>query len=179
MQTTIAMSKENSEFGWNSLFRYYGLKGFLRDITLPIIISTGICIGTYLSFKDSLDILKTVTGLANEIVPAMIGLVLAAYTVLLTFFTGDSFKKATETDKGRKFIKGINAGFAACLTLLAVSVISSIIIAVCTEWGYTSEFAEYINMGALFGVSFLLSYAITSIFGIIIDIYNSGQTTVM
>lgn len=173
------MSKGKSEFGWNSLFRYYGLKGLLRDITLPIIISTAICVGTYLSSRDSLDILKTVTGLANEIVPAMIGLVLAAYTVLLTFFTGDSFKKATSTDDGRKFIKGINAGFAACLTFLAVCIIFSIIIAVCIEWGYTSEIAEYINIGALFGVSFLLLYAVTSIFGIIIDIYNSGQTTVI
>lgn len=181
IQTTIAMDKNNekSDFGWKSLFRYYGLKGFLRDITLPIIISIAICVGTYLSSKDSLDILKTVTGLANEIVPAMIGLVLAAYTVLLTFFTGNSFKKATETDDGRKFIKGINAGFAACLSLLAISVVFSIIIAVCIEWGYTSEIAEYINIGTLFGVSFLLSYAIISIFGIIIDIYNSGQTTVI
>lgn len=179
MQTTIAMSKVKSEFGWNSLFRYYGLKGFLRDIALPIIISIAICVGTYLSSKDSLEILKMVTGLANQIVPAMIGLVLAAYTLLLTFFTGDSFKKATETDDGRKFIKGINAGFAACLTLLSVSIIFSIVIAVCIEWGYTSEIADYINIATLFGVSFLLSYAITSIFGIIIDIYNSGQTTVM
>lgn len=173
------MSKGKTEFGWKSLFRYYGLKGFLRDIILPIIISTAICIGTYLSSKDSLEILKTITGLATEIVPDMIGLVLAAYTVLLTFFTGNSFKKATETENGREFIKGINAGFAACLTLLAISVIFSIIIAVCIEWGYTSEFAEFINISALFGVTFLLSYAITSIFGIIIDIYNSGQTTVM
>ena len=106
-------------------------------------------------------------------------MVLAAYTVLLTFFTGNSFKKATETDDGRKFIKGINAGFAACLSLLAISVVFSIIIAVCIEWGYTSEIAEYINIVTLFGVSFLLSYAIISIFGIIIDIYNSGQTTVI
>ena len=179
MQTTIAMSKEKSEFGWNSLFRYYGLKGFLRDITLPIIISITICVGTYLSSKDSLEILKTITGLANEIVPAMIGLVLAAYTILLTFFTGDSFKKATKTDDGKKFIKGINASFAACLTLLAISVIFSIVIAVCIECGYTSEIADFINICALFWVAFLLSYAITSIFGIIIDIYNSGQTTVI
>lgn len=179
MQTTIAMSKGKSEFGWKSLFRYYGLKGFLRDITLPIIISIAICVGTCHSSKDSLVILKTVTGLANEIVPAIIGLVLAAYTILLTFFTGDSFKKATETDDGRKFIKEINAGFAAFLSLLAISVIFSIIIAVCIEWGYTSENAESINTVTLFVVSLLLSYAFTSIFGIIIDIYNSGQTTVM
>lgn len=109
MQTTIAMNKGKSEFGWNSLFRYYGFKGFLRDIAFPIIISIAICAGTYLSSRDSLEILKIVTGLANQIVPAIIGLVLAAYTLLLTFFTGDSFKKATETDNGRKFIKGINA----------------------------------------------------------------------
>jgi len=173
------MSKENSEFGWISLFRYYGLKGFLRDIIMPIIISTTICVGTCFSSKDSLEILKIVTGLANEIVPVMVGLVLAAYTVLLSFFTGDSFKKAIGTAEGRKFIKGINAGFAACLTILAVSVLVSIIIAVCIKWEYTSEHADCYNLCALFVLSFLLSYAITSIFGIIIDIFNSGQTTAL
>ena len=173
------MSEKKSEFGWNSLFRNYGLKRFLKEIVLPLIISTTICVGTHFSSKDSLVILKAVTVLANEIVPALIGLVLAAYVVLLTFFTGNSFKKATETDKGKEFIKEINASFAACLTSLAVSVIFSIIIAICIEWGYTSEFAECLNIGVLFGVSFLLSYAIISIFGIIIDIYNCGQTTII
>ena len=95
---------------------------------------------------------------------------------MLTFVTGNSFKKATETNDGRKFIKGINAGFAACLTLLAVCVIFSIVITVCIEWGYTSEIADYINITTLFVVSFLLSYALTSIFGIIIDIYNYKST---
>ncbi len=177
MQTTIKRSKNSSEFGWKSLLGYYGFRGLLKDSSMPIIIATSICIGTYLSDKDSLDLLKTVTRLANGVVPAMIGLVLAAYTVLITFFTGDSFKEATGTQKGKDFIKSINAGFAACLTFLAISVLVSIMIAVCIEWEFTSEFAEYFNQFALFGLSFLLSYAITSIFGIIIDIYNSGQTT--
>lgn len=179
MQTIIIMNKNASKFGWKSLFSYYGFRGLMKDSWLPIIIATSICIGTYFSNKDSLEVLKTVTQLANEVVPAMIGLVLAAYTVLLTFFTGESFKKATETPKGRIFIKGINAGFAACLTFLAVSVLVSIMIAVCIEWEYTSEHADCYNLCALFGLSFLLSYAITSIFGIIIDIYNCGQTTAL
>lgn len=179
MQITIIMSNITSEFGWKSLFCYYGFSGLMKDSVLPVIIATSICIGTCLSDKDSLEILKTVTQLANEVVPAMIGLVLAAYTVLLTFFTGESFKKATESQEGRMFIKEINAGFAACLFFLAISVLISIMIAICVEWEYTSEYADFINYFALFGLSFLLSYAITSIFGIIIDIYNSGQTTTL
>ena len=179
MQTITTMSSIKSEFGWKSLLHYYGGKGFFRDSILPIVISIVICIGTFFSDKEALEILKIITGLSNEIVPAMIGLVLAAYTVLLTFFTGESFKKATETDDGKKFIKGINAGFAACLTLLSICVIVSIIIAVCIEWGYSSQYSELINFSSLFVISFLLSYAITSIFGIIIDIYNSGQTTAL
>lgn len=179
MLTKIIMSKNASEFGWKSLFCHYGFSGLLKDCLLPIIIAMSICVGTCLSNKDSIDILKSVTQLANEVVPAMIGLVLAAYTVLLTFFTSESFKKATETAEGRKFIKGINASFATCLTFLAVSVLVSIMTAVCIEWEYTSEYAEFFNLCALFGLSFLLSYAIISIFGIIIDIFNSGQTTVL
>ena len=179
MQIRIKMNKNVSEFGWKSLFSHYGFSGLMKDSWLPIIIATSICIGTCLSNKDSLEILKTITQLANEVVPAMIGLVLAAYAVLLTFFTSESFKKATETQKGKNFIKGINAGFAACLFFLALSVLVSIVIAVCIKWEYTSEYADYFNLCALFGLSFLLSYAITSIFGIIIDIYNSGQTTAL
>ena len=179
MQTIITMTKEKSEFGWGSLWRYYGFKGLMKDICAPIIISIVFCVGTYLSTKDPLEILKAVIKLANEIVPAMIGLVLASYTILLTFFTGDSFQKATNTAEGKKLIKGLNANFAVCLTIQTVSIISSILISICIEWEYTSEFAIYINIIVLFFVSFLLSYAITSIFGMIIDIYNSGQTTAL
>lgn len=179
MQITTAMSRNSSEFGWSSLFRYYGAKGFMKDSILPFGFSIAVCLGTHFSAKSFLEILKTVIALTNNIVPAMIGLVLAAYTILLTFFTGESFRKATESEDGRKFIKGINAGFAACITLLAICIIVSIFIAVSIELEYSSEYAEYINMVALFVMSFLLSYSITSIFGIIIDIYNSGQTTTM
>lgn len=167
----------NSIFGWKSLIAFYGTKSLIKDCWLPIIISTVICVGTYYSTNATFDVLKTVIGLANDIVPSMIGLVLAAYTVLLTFFTSDTFKRFTGSEKGKTFVKGMNAGFAACLTFLALSVLSSMLITVCFEWGFTSVYANQINMAALFGISFLLSYSITSIFGIIIDIYNSGQTT--
>ena len=83
------MIKRKSIFGWKSVLYNYGWKGILLDSILPLIISATLCFMIYLNGANVYDQLKHLLSLGISIVPAMIALILTAYTIMLSFIIGD------------------------------------------------------------------------------------------
>lgn len=89
------MRKSLSIFGWKAILRNYGWTSFWLDSILPLIVSLGLCILMYVKDADILLQLKHLVEVGISIVPAMVALILTAYTIMLTFIIGDilnSFK---------------------------------------------------------------------------------------
>lgn len=168
--------QKSSVFGWNSVFRNYGICSFILDSIIPFILSTGLIMSIILLNKDAINILKWLIGIAITIVPSMIGLILAAYTILLNFFTNNAIKNACNKNKGKNFVQKLNSCFAVSLLAATISIVSTIIISSVLQLEIQSKFANIINYFAIGGVSFFLFFTVWSLFGIIIDTFNSGQT---
>lgn len=173
------MIKRKSIFGWKSVLYNYGWKGILLDSILPLIISATLCFMIYLNGANVYDQLKHLLSLGISIVPAMIALILTAYTIMLSFIIGDKFISIRKMDKGKELIEGLNSTYAACLLVSTISIITMIIVSSVANMKIKSINSDLINYRVFFFISYLLLYSITILIGIVIDIFNSGQSTLL
>ena len=184
------MRKSLSIFGWKAILRNYGWTSFWLDSILPLIVSLGLCILMYVKDADILLQLKHLVEVGISIVPAMVALILTAYTIMLTFIIGDKFASIKKTKEGRQLItsgglgtmgygQDLNSSFAACLFVSTISIIAMIIISSIANMGIAIEEPNTVNYPVYFLVCYLLVYSVSILIGIVIDIFNSGQTTLL
>ena len=171
------MRKPPSMFGLRAILKNYGWKSFGLDSILPLIISSSICIFLYLKEGNVFEQLKHLIEIGVSIVPAMVALILTAYTIVLTFFIGDKFILIRNTEKGKQLIQDLNSSFAACLLVSTISIITMIVISSIAHMEIKIEKPNFVNYPVFFFVCYLLVYSVSILFGTIIDIFNSGQTT--
>ena len=173
------MRKPASIFGWKAILRNYGWTSFWMDSILPLAVSLGLCILTYVKNADILLLLIRLVEVGISIIPAMVALILTAYTVILTFIVGDKFVSIKRTKEGKNLIQDLNSSFAACLFVSTISIIAMIIVSCIADMGITIEYANLVNYLVYFFVCYLLVYSVSILIGIVIDIFNSGQTTLL
>lgn len=173
------MSKPTSIFGWKSVRHNYGWKGILLDSILPVVISTLLCAVMYCKDADIFLQLKHLLSVGISIVPAMVALILTAYTIMLTFIIGDKFASISKTDAGKKLIQDLNSSFAACLFVSTISIIAMIIISSIANMDIEIKEPNIVNYPVHFFVCYLLVYSVSILIGIVIDIFNSGQTILL
>lgn len=168
-----------SMFGWKIILKNYGWKNFWKDSRLPLILSLFISVTTYVHDADILIQLKNIINIGISIIPAMVALILTAYTILLTFITGDKFYSIKNTNNGRELIKDLNSSFAACLIVSTISVIMMIVVSSIVSLEIEISVPEIVNYPTYFLVLNLLLFSVSILFGIVIDIFNCGQTTLL
>lgn len=173
------MSKQSSIFGWKSVLYNYGWKGFLLDSIFPVIISTSLCFVMLLTDTNIYVQLKHLLGIGIAVVPAMVALILTAYTIMLAFIIGDKFISIKNTKKGKELIQGLNSSFAACLLVSTIAIITMIIVSSIANMDIAIENSNQINYTVFFSICYLLLYSIYILIGIVIDIFNSGQTALL
>lgn len=154
--------------------RYYGWKSFLKDSILPLIISCCLCIIQLLSNANIFDQLTHILSLGLAILPTMIALILAAYTIVISVFIKD-FKGIAQNTNGQQLIQSLNASFAACLFIATFTTIIIITASCIAHIGIVFEYSNTVNYSTYFIVCFLILHTLCSLSGIIIDIYNCGQ----
>ena len=173
------MAKPNSIFGWKNVLHNYGWKGILLDSILPVVVSFLLCTIMYLKDADIFLQLKHLVGVGISIIPAMVALILTAYTIMLTFIIGDKFASIKKTDAGKKLIQDLNSSFAACLFVSTISIIAMIIISSIANMDIEIEKPNAVNYPVYFFVCYLLVYSVSILIGIVIDVFNSGQTILL
>jgi hypothetical protein len=171
------MNNHTSIFGWKSVLRNYGWKGILLDSILPVVISFLLCIIMYLKDVDIFLQLKHLVGVGISIIPAMVALILTAYTIMLTFIIGDKFASIKKTEEGKQLIQDLNSSFAACLFVSTIAIIAMIVISSIANMDIEIKESNVVNYPVYFFVCYLLVYSVAILIGIVIDIFNSGQTT--
>lgn len=168
-----------SMFGWRMIFKNYGWKSFCKDCRLPLIISLFLSVIVYVRDADIIIQLKNIINIGISIIPAMVALILTAYTILLTFITGDKFSSIKNTTNGKELIKDLNSSFAACLMVSTISLIVMIVVSSIISLEIEISVPEVVNYPTYFLLLNLLLYSVSIIFGIVIDIFNCGQTTLL
>src|SRR5699024_2339438 len=101
------------------------------------------------------------------------------YTIMLTFIVGDKFSSIKKTNEGKKLIQDLNSSFSACLIVSTISIIAMIIVSSIASLGITIKFRNSINKYVYLFICKLFVYFVSILIGIVIDIFNSGQTTLL
>lgn len=123
----------------------------------------------------------SVLDLGISIIPSMVALIVAAYTIMLSFILSDKVTSIKNKEGGADFIQSINSGFAFCLLISILTIIMMVLAkGICNmQVEVESTLADIINYVVYFLFSFLLGYSVFILIGIVIDIYNSGQTSLL
>lgn len=173
------MKKKYSIFGWKAVRKNYGWKNFFTDSIMPLLISSILSLLMYIVNTDVFLQLKHIVSIGISIIPAMVALILTAYTIMLTFIASDKFSSIKNTDKGKKLILDLNSSFAACLFVSTISIIIMILVSSIANLGIQIERPEIVNYPTYFIVCYFLIYSVSILTGIVIDIFNSGQTVLI
>ena len=153
---------------------------FWLDSILSLIVSLGLCTLMYVKDADILLQLKHLVRVGISIVPIMITLIMIVYSIFVTFIiNSNKFASIKKTEEGRQLIQDLNSSFAACLFVSTISIIVMIIISSIANMGIAIEEPNVVNYPVYFLVCYLLVYSVSILIGIVIDIFNSGQTTLL
>lgn len=99
---------------------------------------------------------------------------------MLTFIISDEkFSSLKKTVEGKGLIKSINSSFATCLFVSIIAIISMIIISNIANMDIAIANPELVNYPVFFVICYLLVYSVSILIGIVIDIFNSGQTSLL
>lgn len=172
-------NKQQSLFGWSSILSNYSGKDFFEDVIIPLIISLVLYGIARWRDVDSYVLITTMVDLGVSIIPGIVGLIVAAYTILLSFIASEKMKGIVEKDVGAEFVKSINSSFAICLFASIFAIVFFAFVKCICSMGIEiyESCAELVNTFVFIFSSFLLFFSIFTLFGIMMDIYNSGQTT--
>lgn len=174
------MCQNNTLFGWSAVFKQYDWRDLLKDCICPLIIT--IIIVLILKCISSANIYHVLQNLVNvglSVAPTMVALILAAYTIILAFIISDKMNAIKDSEESIDLIKGLNAGFASCLLFSIISMILLVVTSIVMAMKIYSPYSDAINLFVFFIICFFVFLSITILLGVIIDIFNSGQTTLI
>ncbi len=181
MLLNIMRTKRKSLFGWSNVFHNYSLLDFAKDAWMPFLIALVLLAVAMLNHKDMYVQVEKILDLGISIIPSMVALIVAAYTIMLSFILSDKVTSIKNKEGGADFIQSINSGFAFCLLISILTIIMMVLAkGICNmQVEVEPTLANIINYVVYFLFSFLLVYSVFILIGIVIDIYNSGQTSLL
>lgn len=181
MLLNIMRTKRKSLFGWSNVFYNYSLQDFAKDAWMPFLIALVLLAVAMLNHTDMYVQVEKILDLGISIIPSMVALIVAAYTIMLSFILSDKVTSIKNKEGGADFIQSINSGFAFCLLISILTIIMMVLAkGICNmQVEVESTLADIINYVVYFLFSFLLGYSVFILIGIVIDIYNSGQTSLL
>ena len=170
MLLNIMRTKRKSLFGWSNVFYNYSLLDFAKDAWMPFLIALVLLAVAMLNHTDMYVQVEKILDLGISIIPSMVAFILS-----------DKVTSIKNKEGGADFIQSINSGFAFCLLISILTIIMMVLAkGICNmQVEVEPTLADIINYVVYFLFSFLLGYSVFILIGIVIDIYNSGQTALL
>lgn len=163
-------------FGLRGILGIYCKDNLKQDIIICLVISVVLSIFTILSTNDVLCQLRLIMDIGLKILPTMIALNLASYTLMLSLITSDKFLDDKKVEQIKQLKEKLNSSFAIALLISIVSIVFFVIISVLGSLDiFVVPTACVVNSIAYFLSIFLLAYCFRALFCIVIDLFNIGQ----
>lgn len=176
------MNELDKHFGFWSIVKTYGWKNFFKDSFVPTILSLIVIIAVIHYCNDSHTLFDKVLSLCFSILPSYLGLLVAAYTILLTLLSTKAvatLMEIVDDEKkysGKNLIRTINSGFAACILIAGFALFLSFFLSIISSLNIVSTYGDTINYLGIFLMAYLLFFSLGTLIGLIEDLYNIGQT---
>lgn len=170
--------KKNSDFGSKAILKKYTFCDLFKDSLCPAILS-GIFIVICIFFDaESLVILSKALNLSLDVLPAILGLIVAGYTILVSFYWSDTAEKVKELSKGPELLKALNADFALVIILIILSLVYAILGELIINLNIPFKSHNVINYIALSIILYLLFLSLKLLKDVVVDIFNIGQLSI-
>nr|WP_297165513.1 hypothetical protein [uncultured Dysgonomonas sp.] len=167
----------NVGFGWESIFSGYSVYDFLKDSIFPSLISLGLSMAIYCICSSTLIILQTAVDISLSILPSILGLVVAGYVILISFYWSNIASKIKEKKGGLNLLINLNSTFAATVIFLIGSLVFSIVIKMIISLNILCNYADAINGVGLFSLLYFVFFALFALKDVIVNLYNVGQSS--
>lgn len=173
----------DKNIGLSGMVRNHGWKDFIKDSLVPAIIALIVFLVAYIYCDDSHALFDKVVTLCISILPSYLGLLVAAYTILLTLLTSEAIAKLKQiVDKengysGTELIRILNSDFAIYILIVGFALFLSFLFSIISSLNIVFFYADAANYLGVFLMVYLLVYSLTRLVDLIEDLYNIGQTT--
>ena len=170
--------------GIKGIFSIFSIKrliketSFLVSLCLAIIFS----IVAFIFCNDKmLDIIEKIIDLIIAIVPAILGLSLAGFAIVISQINTETLERTADIQKKNEnsLYQKTNAAVSIMcltqLTALIIAVILTLIMQISKKILVSYFIAKIVNIILIFLLTFICLYALFSVFDIIYTIFNSGQ----
>ena len=175
----------DKHIGFQSIVKTYGWKDLLKDSFAPILLASFVTISAIIYSDDSHALFDKVVALCSSILPSYLGLLVAAYTLLLTLLTTKTVSALKEivddlnNYSGKDLLRTLNSDFAVCILVAGFALFLSVLFSICSSLNIVFLYADVVNFLGIFVMVYLLFYSLTILFNLIEDLYNIGQTTII
>lgn len=169
--------------GLSSIAKNYGWKDFFMDSIVPIILALLVLVTAAIFSDDSRALFDKIVALGISILPSYLGLLVAAYTILLTLLTTPTVEKLKQIEdaehkiNGKDLIRLLNMDFAVCILITGFALFLSFLFSVFSSLNIVFLYADVVNYLGLFLMVFLLAFSLGRLTDLIENLYNIGQTT--
>jgi len=170
--------------GWKTVKLIYLRRKLWFSIGLPIFLSLMFSIYAQCSLDNIIDIIQFTANLIIQILPGVLGFILAGYALMMGLSSSDYIKKLKQhkdQNYDHSMFQTLNATFAFVLFMLFSTLIFGVITLIIIKLGciyiaiIPQRLGYFINWAYLTFILFLLFYSILSIKDIVINVFNFGQ----
>ena len=175
-------AKEIFATGIRGIFSIMPIKRLLTERTFILALLLSILLTIFVSVSGyTLSYIERVTNLTKDIIPAILGLSLAGFAIVISQMNTETFKRTANIQEGKthSLYQKTNAAFAImCLSQLIsliLSIVVSLIMPITVNIPVTELQANLVNIFLIFILTFILLYSLFSVFDIIYTIFASGQ----
>lgn len=176
----MSNSSKVKKFGWPAVRQSYNFCDLVNDSWFPLLLSLIITFIRRNENSDMLDALHKIAGLGLTVVPVMLTLLLAAYTILMTMYWNPICEKMKSSERGIKLLKGLNASFAVAIRVIALGVLYLFIVnSVDTIYiQMSTSICEVINSIYYCMALYFIFFSICILKDIVINIYNIASFSI-
>lgn len=170
--------------GIKGIFSIFSIKRLIKEtsflVSLCLAIIFSIVVVIFCNDK-MLDIIEKIIDLIIAIVPAILGLSLAGFAIVISQINTETLERTADIQKKNEnsLYQKTNAAFSIMcltqLTALIISVILTLIMQISKKILVSYFIAKIVNIILIFLLTFICLYALFSVFDIIYTIFNSGQ----
>lgn len=123
------------ELSWKAAFDAYGLKDLLWDSKIPFIISIILLLMTVSRTEfNEIEMIEKMCSLLLAVLPPLLSILIASFSIWISFFLSRTFEKLEENDNGRIVLYGLNASFLITILFMLISLIITILVYICLEF---------------------------------------------
>lgn len=164
--------------------KIYFRRKLWSSISLPIFFSILFSIYALFHFENVLSPIEFIAALIIQILPGVLGFILAGYALMMGLSSSDYIKKLKQhrdQDYDHSMFQTLNTTFAFVLFMLFSTLIFGVITLIIRNLNCTYieiipiELGNFINRVYLALIIFLLLYSIITIKDIVINVFNFGQ----